>query len=90
MMIINDYVSVIECAGISFISVGLTVDLQFTVTCTVLTSGGEMSFEEMHSYDPDCSLVIAVISTYSPSLMNLRPAIKFQNTTQNVKLNRLL
>lgn len=78
MMIINDCVSVTECTGISFISVRLTADLQFTVTCTVLTSGVDMSFEVMHSYDPDCSLVIAVISTYSPSLMNLRPAIKIQ------------
>lgn len=45
--------------------------LQLTVTCTVLTSGLEMSLEAMHSYDPDCSFVMAVSSTSSPSFTNL-------------------
>lgn len=45
--------------------------LQLTVTCTVLTSGLEMSLEAMHSYDPDCSLVMAFSSTCSPSVTNL-------------------
>lgn len=45
--------------------------LQLTVTCTVLTSGLEMSLEAMHSYDPDCSLVMAVSSKCSPSVTNL-------------------
>ena len=49
----------------------VNVFLQLTATCTVLTSGLEMSLEAMHSYDPDCSLVMAVSSRCSPSVTNL-------------------
>lgn len=45
--------------------------LQLTVTCTILTSGLEMSFEAMHSYEPDCSLVMAVSCKCCPSVTNL-------------------
>lgn len=49
--------------------------LQLTVTCTILTSGLEMSFEAMHSYEPDCSLVMPVSCKCCPSVTNLcRPA----------------
>lgn len=47
--------------------------LQFTVTCTLLMSELEMSFEAMHSYIPDCSLVMEISSKCSPSVTNLWP-----------------
>lgn len=45
--------------------------LQLTVTCTILTSGLEMSLEAMHSYEPDCSFVMAVSCKCCPSVTNL-------------------
>lgn len=42
---------------------------QLTVTLTRWTTGAETSLEALHSYSPDCSRVIPVISRYSSSLM---------------------
>lgn len=44
-------------------------DSQLTVTLTRWTTGAETSLEALHSYSPDCSRVIPVISRYSSSLM---------------------
>lgn len=41
------------------------------MTCTILTSGLEMSLEAMHSYEPDCSFVMAVSCKCCPSVTNL-------------------
>lgn len=53
-----------------FISLFLWL-LQLTVTCTILTSGLEMSLDAMHSYEPDCSFVMAASCKCCPSVTNL-------------------
>lgn len=46
---------------------------QFTVTLTCLTSAEETSLAALHSYLPDCSLVMPRISRYSSSPSNSLP-----------------
>lgn len=49
---------------------------QFTVTLTCLTSAEETSLAALHSYLPDCSLVMPRISRYSSSPSNSLPEKK--------------
>lgn len=51
----------------------LLLYLQFTVTLTCLTSAEETSLAALHSYLPDCSLVMPRISRYSSSPSNSLP-----------------
>lgn len=52
---------------------GLLLYSQFTVTLTCLTSAEETSLAALHSYLPDCSLVMPRISRYSSSPSNSLP-----------------
>lgn len=51
---------------------------QFTVTFTLRTTGVATSLDALHSYSPDCSRVMPVISKYSSSLRNPE-AVRGQN-----------